>query len=97
MPERTAPQRLGKPGAQGVVGRGEREGRRQPARHVGREARPRQHGECRLRQGLGQHLHQELAGGLLQALGADDDGLGSAPDAAPRRRPWRARVALAPP
>ena len=74
-PERPAAQRLGQAHAQRLVGAGQGQRRRQPAHHVGGEARPRQDGERRLRQALAQHLGQQLAGGLLQALGADDDRL----------------------
>ena len=58
-----------------LVRGGEREGGGQAARHVGGEARPRQHGLRRLRQRLGEHLAQQLAGRLLETLGADDDRL----------------------
>ena len=80
-PQRARAERDGQRLAQRLVGGGQRQRRGQPARHVGGKARTRQHGEPRLRQCLAQHLAEQLAGRLLEPLGADDDRL------APRQVP----------
>ena len=73
-PEHAGGERGGEVAAEGGIGGGDADRRRQALHRLLREARAREHGDGPAWQHLGQHLgHQQAARGL-DALGADHDG-----------------------